>query len=212
MIRGSSAFGLVLAGCVASAEPEPRAQQQPPAETVEPGDAGVPASRGGQDLIGQPAKAWGELSWLNSAPLRLEELRGQVVLVRFWTDTCPFCAATAPALAKIHDDYAERGLVVLGFYHPKPRGSAASLEVIERRAEELGIRFPIAVDERWATLDDWWLSGRERAATSVSFLLDRDGRIRFVHPGPEFSPESERERSRRDHEQVRQAIEALLAG
>lgn len=201
----------MFSACASQPEPDPQPQTEQVSADADPASSAVPASRGGEALIGTPARAWGALSWIGSDPITLADLRGQVVLVRFWTDACPFCAATAPALAKIHDDYAERGLVVLGFYHPKPRGSVPPREAIERRAAELGISFPIAVDEQWATLDDWWLNGGERRATSVSFLLDRKGTIRFVHPGPEFSPESDNALFRQDHQQVREAIEALLA-
>ena len=76
----------------------------------------------GAELIGSQAPAWGALRWLQSEPMKLGELRGRVVLVRWWTETCPFCAASAPALRELHDTYQGRGLVVVGMYHPKPRG------------------------------------------------------------------------------------------
>ena len=57
--------------------------------------------------------------WLNSAPLSLADLRGRVVLIRWWTDTCPFCASSAPALRALHDQYSARGLTVIGVFHPK---------------------------------------------------------------------------------------------
>ncbi|MCA9705447.1 MAG: redoxin domain-containing protein [Myxococcales bacterium] len=75
--------------------------------------------------MGQPAPAWGAVPWVDSPPLRLEDLRGRVVLIRFFTDTCPFCRATAPALARIDADYRDRGVAVIGMYHPKPGGPAA---------------------------------------------------------------------------------------
>lgn len=211
MSRSYLAVGLALVLACATrseAEPEPSPEREPRAPTSEAPT--LPRSRGGADLIGQPAKPWTELRWLDDRPRTLEQLRGQIVLVRFWTDTCPFCAATAPALAAIADDYAERGLVVIGIYHPKPRGRSVPVEAVATRAAALGIDFPVAIDSEWATLDAWWLDTGERDATSVSFLIDGRGDIRFIHPGPEFSPESERELFRRDHEQLRQAIEALV--
>ncbi|HEX9149118.1 MAG TPA: redoxin domain-containing protein, partial [Thermoanaerobaculia bacterium] len=49
-------------------------------------------------IIGVPAPDWGELTWVQGGPLSLSDLRGKVVLVRFFTDPeCPFCSATAPA-------------------------------------------------------------------------------------------------------------------
>ena len=172
----------------------------------------VPASRDGLELIGQRAPAWGEMEWLGSEPLTLEDLRGRVVLIRFWTDTCPFCRATAPALAEIDADYHERGVVVIGIYHPKPRGTTRARAEISAFAREHDWRFPVAVDASWAALDAFWLAARPRDYTSVSFVLDRHGVIRYVHPGGEYHPggPSDHETCRRDYADVRAALEAVL--
>src|SRR5579884_4396369 len=45
----------------------------------------------GQDRVGIPAPPLQIDEWLNSKPLSIEDLRGHVVLVRWWTDTCPLC-------------------------------------------------------------------------------------------------------------------------
>ena len=73
----------------------------------------------GNDRIGVAAPSFEFDGWLNSGPLSLEDLRGQVVLVRWWTETCPFCASSAPALRAINEQYSPRGLTVIGVYHPK---------------------------------------------------------------------------------------------
>lgn len=220
MRRGLLALGFALAcGGQPQGETRPAAQPEGPAQTTEPA-AAVPASRGGAELVGTAARGWDQLTWLNSPPLSIEGLRGKVVLVRFWTDTCPFCAASAPSIQKVHADYADEGLVVIGMYHPKPRGTVRELAAIESRAEQLGIEFPIAVDEQWKTLDDWWLGGTdERRATSVSFLIDRRGTIRYVHPGPVFhegeqthpGDEDGHGQCHEDYAAVRAGVEALLA-
>ena len=71
-------------------------------------------------MIGHKAGRWGVRDWINSGPLTLEELRGKVVLVRWWTAPgCPFCEASAPALNEFSQRYGDRGLVVIGFYHHK---------------------------------------------------------------------------------------------
>ncbi len=74
----------------------------------------------GAELIGTKALGWEGAEWLNPEPLRLEDLRGKVVLVRWWTDSCPYCSRSAPALNEFHARYARRGLIVIGMYHPKP--------------------------------------------------------------------------------------------
>ena len=109
------------------------------------------------------------------------------MLVRFWTDTCPYCRASAPGLSQLHGEYADEGLRVIGVYHPKPPREETAASVKEAM-ERIGIDFPVALDNDWATLRAWWLQ-RRRAATSASFLLDRAGKIRHIHPGPELHPD-----------------------
>jgi hypothetical protein len=43
----------------------------------------------------------------------------------------------------------------------------------------------VALDADWSALKRWWMN-QERSFTSVSFLVDRTGVIRYVHPGGEF--------------------------
>ena len=59
----------------------------------------------------------------------------------------------------------------------KPRG-------IRGLAERWGIEFPVAVDPGWKTLRRYWLDRvKDAEFTSVSFLIDRAGVVRYVHPG-----------------------------
>ena len=60
----------------------------------------------------------GGLGWLNSAPIRLEELRGKVVLLDFWTYCCINCHHVLPDLAKLEEKYKNE-LVVIGVHTPK---------------------------------------------------------------------------------------------
>ncbi len=137
-------------------------------------------------LIGQPATEWHLTNWLNSAPLALKDLRGQVVLVRWWTaPQCEFCRATAPALDEFHADLAVKGLRVIGIYHHKLPTPLEPQQVAERAAE-FGFKFPVAIDPGWRTLKRWWLDGHNRDFTSVSFLLDRRGVIRHIHAGGQY--------------------------
>ena len=168
---------------------------------------------GGADLIGTQAPGWVIGAWLNTQPLRLHELRGKVVLLRWWTDTCPFCSRSAPALNEFHKRYADRGLVVIGMYHPKPVHRRISLGEIGEAARERGFRFPIGIDRDWSVLRQWWLDGGQRRATSVSFLIDRRGVIRHVHPGPAYHREAVGgdEQPRRDFVELESMIQELLA-
>ena len=109
--------------------------------------------------VGRPAADWQVENWINSAPLQLADLRGKVVLVRWWTaPDCPFCAATAPTLNDLHDRYGKRGLAIVGFYHHKADAPLSTADV-ERHARRFGFQFPIAIDAEWRTLHRWWLDG-----------------------------------------------------
>ncbi len=147
----------------------------------------------GADRIGVAAPPFAFDAWMNSEPLSLADLRGRVVLVRWWTDTCPFCASSAPALRTLHEQYGPQGLSVVGVFHPKARrDDSLDLPRVRRVVEQRAFEFPIAVDWNWqtGTLKDWWLNGPDRPATSVTFLVDKQGVIRFVHPGMEYHDES----------------------
>ncbi|HET6339624.1 MAG TPA: TlpA disulfide reductase family protein [Polyangiales bacterium] len=143
-------------------------------------------SQGSESVIGKPAQPWHAEHWTHSAPLELSQLRGRVVLVRWWTaPDCPFCSATAPSLNSFHERYAARGLSVVGFYHHKADGPLNAADV-ERYAQMFKFQFPVAIDPDWQTLRAWWLDGGKRSFTSVSFLIDRRGVIRHVHPGGQY--------------------------
>lgn len=159
--------------------------------------------REGAELVGTRPPALEATDWVNSPPLSLDALRGRVVLVRWWTGpACPYCRASAHYLTDWHDRYAGRGLVVLGLYHHKSDEPLAP-GAVPALARRYGFRFPVAVDPGWRTLRRWWLSGGERRFTSVSFLLDRNGVVRYVHPGGEYSA--------RDAREIDSAIRTLLA-
>lgn len=145
----------------------------------------------GVELLGRPAREFRFSRWLRSPRLTPDSLRGHVVLIRFWTDDCRFCRATLPAIETLRERYADRGLVVLGAYHPnEPKAVADSL--VLRWAGQYGFGGPIAIDDRWATLRRWWLDGHpDRNWVSVSFLLDREGVVRWVHGGGEYHPSDE---------------------
>lgn len=192
-----------LVGCSGAAEPETSTGDRGPGTgNGEPEVRG--AAKEGDELIGTPAPGWQLDTWFNSRPLSLADLRGKVVLIRwFMSPRCSLCSATAPSLDLLDDRYRARGLVVLGFYHhkdPEPLDPAA----VKGYLEHFGFRFPVAIDPDWKTLKRWWLD-RERSYTSVSFLLDREGVIRFIHPGGKYAPGSP------DLAEIEKKIEALLS-
>ena len=163
-------------------------------------------------VVGKPAPAWPEVRWAQGGPLTLTGLRGKVALVRFFTDPdCPYCSATAPALNELHDELGSRGLVVVGFYTPKPAPRATTVEHVRHVARRYGFSFPVAVDDEWKVLRRLWLDRADSGWTSASLLIDRKGIVRHVHPGGAFAKDSPDPETRRAYAEMREAIESLLA-
>lgn len=158
-----------------------------------------------ETIIGSKAPPWNVTNWINSPPLELKNLVGKVVLVRWWTaPVCPYCKATAPALNEFHEKYSERGLQVIGFYHHKS-DEPLRVEDVQKFSKNFGFKFPVAIDSDWKTLHRWWLDRSDDKWTSVSFLIDRRGVIRHIHPGGEYV------KGDKDYAAMKSKIEELLA-
>jgi hypothetical protein len=173
--------------------------------------AAVPRSRGGADLVGTRLPRLQLDHWLNTDGNRPVPT-GSVTLYRWWTDTCPFCAASLPAVERLRQRYGPQGLQVVGVYHPKPPRMVKD-DAVLAAARRIGYTGPVVVDPLWTELRRLWLSTGDRDATSVSMLVDREGIIRYVHPGPDFFPSNDPADARQDadYRDVERAIQALLA-
>ncbi len=116
-------------------------------------------------------------NWLNSAPLTMQQLRGKVVLVDFWTYTCINCIRTLPHVKAWHDKYKDQGLVVVGVHTPEypfERSTANVTAALKR----FDIRYPVAQDNRYATWgaynNQYW---------PATYLVDKSGKIVYTHFG-----------------------------
>ena len=92
---------------------------------------------------------------------------------------------------------------MVGLHHPKSEEALDPAQVI-RVARDLQFEFPIGQDETWLTLRAYGVGSHFKRFTSVSFLIDRNGIIRFVHDGGEFHRGGEP-----DHGECNAAYEAL---
>jgi thiol-disulfide isomerase/thioredoxin len=159
------------------------------------------------ERIGRTAPEWSFERWVRGPSRSRQDLEGKVVLLRWWTEGCHYCRATLPVLEALQQRHPE--LVVIGVFHPKPPRTVSDRHVL-RVARQLGFSGPIALDQNWRTLERYWLDGHpERRWTSVSFLLDKEGTIRWVHGGGEYHP-SDDPGHRRCDQQYRE-LERVLA-
>jgi thiol-disulfide isomerase/thioredoxin len=126
--------------------------------------------------VAAPAFA-GIETWLNSSPLTMQQLRGKVVLVDFWTYSCINCIRTLPHVKKLHDKYKDQGLVVVGVHtpeYPYERSTANVTAALKR----FDIRYPVAQDNRYAT---WEAYGNQ--FWPAVYLIDKTGKLVYSHFG-----------------------------
>jgi thiol-disulfide isomerase/thioredoxin len=131
-----------------------------------------------------PDLATGE--WINSEPLKLRDLRGRVVLLEFWTFGCYNCRNTLPYIKGWHDRYHDKGLTVVGVHSPE-FDEERKVENLRRAVASLGISYPIVTDNDYQT----WNAYKVEAWPTI-FLLDKQGRVRWMHVGEGDYDEAER--------------------
>lgn len=133
----------------------------------------------------RPAPEFAAGIWINSEPLKLQDLRGRVVLIDFWTFGCYNCRNTLPSLKRWHEAYKEKGLTIVGVHSPEFE-TEKNLENVRRNVASLGIKYPVVTDNDYAT---WKAYGVN--AWPTLFLLDKAGRIRWLHVGEGAYEETE---------------------
>jgi peroxiredoxin len=104
--------------------------------------------------------------------LRLQEQRGKVVLVNFWATWCGPCRVEMPHLNRLYSKYRAAGFLLWGVNIDEDPRQAAAL------ASKLGLQFPVLLDT------DKKVSRLYDLSTMPStVLIDRDGKVRYVHRG-----------------------------
>jgi hypothetical protein len=128
----------------------------------------------------------GANAWLNSDPLTPPGLRGKVVVVEFCTFSCVNWLRTVPYVRAWDERYRDHGLVVIGAHTPEFEFEH-DVEKTRSALEEMGIRYPIAVDNDYAV----WRAF-DNSYWPALYFADAEGRIRHHHFGEEDYERSER--------------------
>jgi thiol-disulfide isomerase/thioredoxin len=118
-------------------------------------------------------------------------MRAKVLLVDFWASWCAPCRSSFPAFKRIYADFAARGLAIVAIgvdenpadYDAFVKGMAPPFATARDLAQKLVREVQVP-------------------AMPTSYLIGRDGRVRYIHPGFHGKP-TERE--------LRAEIESLLA-
>jgi len=112
------------------------------------------------------------LATLAGPNLRLEEYRGQVVLLNFWASWCGPCRQEMPVLDRLHQRYEDTGFAVLGV---NVEGEKAPAQKI---VDKTNVTFPVLIDEKQSVSELYDLE-----AMPSTVVIDRDGMVRYIHRG-----------------------------
>ncbi len=135
----------------------------------------------------------GATDWINSKPLTAADLRGKVVLVDFWTYSCINCLRSLPYVRGWDAAYRDQGLVVIGVHAPE-FAFERDVNNVRKAVTDLGVTYPVAIDNDrtlWRSFQNhYW---------PAHYLIDANGRVRYVHFGEG------------EYGKTEQAIQRLLA-
>jgi cytochrome c biogenesis protein CcdA/thiol-disulfide isomerase/thioredoxin len=130
----------------------------------------------------------GTQDWFNTPgdqPLSIDQLRGQVVLVDFWTYTCINCIRTLPYVEAWYRRYHRDGFTVVGVHTPEfPFEREAGN--VQRAIGDFGLTYPVVQDNEAATWNAY-----HNQYWPAKYLIDSSGRVRLVHFGEGFYSETE---------------------
>jgi len=124
---------------------------------------------------------------LDGPNLRLQEQRGKVVLVNFWATWCGPCRKEMPHLNRLADKYRASGLVLLGINVDDDVRNATEV------AAKLGVKFPVLLDTDKKVSRLYDLN-----SMPSTMVIDRNGRVRFVHRGYQDGYEDQYDKQIRD--------------
>lgn len=128
---------------------------------------------------GAPAPAF-QLHSASSSDLSLGDLKGQVVLINFWASWCGPCRQEMPVLEQLYKKYKAAGFTLLGV-NVEPKSADA-----EGFLKATPVSFPILFDPDSKVSRLYEVSGMPSTV-----ILDRSGKVRYVHHGYKPGEESE---------------------
>ena len=131
----------------------------------------APASQAAMPKIGVAAPDFA-LKSSSGKNLKLSEHRGEVVMINFWATWCGPCRQELPLLNRLHEQYRKAGFTLLGVNIDDSPDAAQTM------AKKLGVTFPVLFDteKRVSRLYDV-------NAMPSTVLIDRDGKVRYIHLG-----------------------------
>jgi thiol-disulfide isomerase/thioredoxin len=183
-----SALGMF--GCN-STEPPPPPPRTPPVVRVSPGRP----TTSQPTLSTLPANVLGaELRAVSGKPIKLSNYSGKVLLVNLWATWCGPCRMETPELVRLHQEYRQQGLEIVGLSTENPE---VSEEMVKEFVRDYAVNYRVG----WATREVALELMQGRDAIPQSFVISRSGQVmkRFIGFNISSTPP-----------QLKQAIEEAL--
>jgi len=137
-------------------------------------------------LVGQPAPPLRAAQYLGPKPPALASLKGSPVLLFFWAHWCVDCKAEVPVIARLRQEFAREGLVVIGptqRYGYAAQGADASPAQERAYIESVRQRYYSSLPDMPVPLSQQNFSAYGASTTPTLVVLNRAGQVAMYHPG-----------------------------
>jgi thiol-disulfide isomerase/thioredoxin len=137
-------------------------------------------------LVGQPAPPLQVTQYLGPKPPALASLKGSPVLLFFWAHWCVDCKAEVPVIARLRQEFASEGLVVIGptqLYGYAAQGTDAAPEQERAYIESVRARYYASLQDMPVPLSKQNFNAYGASTTPTLVVLNRAGQVAMYHPG-----------------------------
>lgn len=157
----------VFTGCSSFKMVAETSSDVPPTGTNQTGTTAAVAPAQAGAVVGSPAPDF-QLTKSDGSPVMLDGLRGQPVVLVFWTAWCATCEEEAPHINKLAAEYEARGVKVLGI------NVSDSAERTAAGVKDFGIRYTVVRDAAAQVARRYNVTG-----TPTIVFIDKRGVVRY---------------------------------